>query len=232
MFSATGILIDLVLVAALFLAVARGAKKGFILTLCSLVAVLVAFIGANIVSDAAAPMVADTLQPKLEQSIQEILEERALEVGNTGELAATEALAALREKGGFYELAADGLENFLSLPDLIQSPSVAELAAHAAAAIAAQLAKGLLFVAAFFIILLLWTILSHALDLVSRLPGINALNHTLGGAIGLVKGLIIVYVVVWVLYDLTGYISPETAGQTYLFSFLTQHSPMDLLNQI
>ena len=74
--------------------------------------------------------------------------------------------------------------------------------------------------------------LSHALDLVSRLPGINALNHTLGGAIGLVKGLIIVYVVVWVLYDLTGYISPETARQTYLFSFLTQHSPMDLLKQI
>ena len=75
MFSAPAILIDLVFVAAFLLAVIRGAKKGFILTLCSLVAVVVAFLGASIIADTLSPKVSQAIQPKLEQIILEQLDE-------------------------------------------------------------------------------------------------------------------------------------------------------------
>lgn len=53
------ILIDVILAAVLVLFIWLGAHKGFILTLCSLVAVLVALVGANLISDALAPKVAE-----------------------------------------------------------------------------------------------------------------------------------------------------------------------------
>lgn len=217
------ILFDVLIVAILLFFTLRGAKKGFVLTLCSLVAVLVAIIGANIVADAAAPMVANAIEPVIQQSIEETLEQQ---VANQM-VGAQEALMALREKGGIYLWAADGLGNFLDSP---LNNTVSHVAAVAAAAVATQLARGIIFIVAFFIILIAWGILSHALDLVTKLPVLDTLNSGLGGGIGLVKGVVIAYVAVWCLYSLSGYVSPETMEQTYLFRFLALHSPLELFH--
>lgn len=231
MFSAPAILIDLIFAAVFVLAMVRGAKKGFILTLCSLVAVIVALVGANLIADALAPKVAQAIQPRLEQSIQKSLEEKALEVSAQDSLGVAEVLAALREKGGLYEWAADSLEGALqSTPGV--SESIAHQAAVTASALAGQVARGIIFAIAFLLVLIAWFFLSHALDLVSKLPVINSLNHTLGGVIGAIKGLIIIYIAAWLLCSLTGTISMETAEKTYLLSFLLAHSPLDLLNML
>ena len=222
------IVIDFILAAVLVLFIWLGSWKGFVLTLCSLLAVIVALVGANLIADALAPKVAAAIQPRIEQSIQESLEEKALEVSAQDGLGVTDALAALREKGGLYEWAADSLEGVLTTtPEL--SESIAHQAAAAASALAEQLARGVLFSAAFLLVLVAWFFVSHALDLVTKLPVINSLNHTLGGVLGAVKGLIILYLAAWVLCSLTGTISMETAEGTYLLSFLLSHSPMDLL---
>ena len=102
-------------------------------------------------------------------------------------------------------------------------------AAAAAAAIAEQIAHSLLFLLAFFVVLLAWTLLSHALDLVAKLPGLSGLNKLAGGLLGLVKGLVIVYLAAWVLCGLTGFIPPATIQETHLLRFLTEHSPFDML---
>lgn len=225
------IIIDLVLVAVLLLFIWLGARKGFILTLCSLAAVIVALVGANLIADALAPKVAQAIEPRLEQAIVESLEEKALEVDAIDGLGVTDALAALREKGGLYQWAADGLEGALSSTPGI-SESIAHQAAVAATALAEQLARGIIFSIAFLLVLIAWFFISHALDLVSKLPVINSLNHTLGGVLGAVKGLIIIYIAAWILCSLTGKISPETAEQTHLLSFLLQHGPMELLRMV
>ena len=107
--------------------------------------------------------------------------------------------------------------------------TAATAAARVAAVVAAQLARGLIFLVGCVVVLLVWTLLSHALDLVAKLPVLNTLNNGLGGLIGLVKGVAIAYVAVWALYSLTGYVSTEMMEQTFLFKFLALHSPLDLL---
>lgn len=222
----TPILIDILIVAALVFFAWRGERRGFILTLCSLVAVIVAFAGATIITNAAAPKVAEYIQPRLEQSIQQSLEEKAQEVSAQDSLGVAEAMAALREKGGVYEWAADGLEELLksSLAD-----DLTQQAATAAAGVAAQLARSILFPVVFFLLLIAWAVLSHALDLVSKLPVVNSLNHGLGGLLGLVKGLLVVYVAIWVLCGPAGAISPQMVEETHLLRWLNQYSPLDLL---
>ena len=225
---ASAILIDIALLAVLLFFTLMGARRGFVLTLCSLVALLVALVGADLVSSALAPRAAAALQPRFEQSIQESLEQKALEVSAQDSLGVADVLAALRDKGGLYEWAADSLEEAL-----INSPGTDELAhqaAVAAATVAERLARGALFAIAFLLILIAWFFLSHALDLVARLPGLNSLNHALGGAAGFCKGLLLVYLACWILCPLTGLIPRQTAEQTHLLLFLIQHSPLDIFS--
>lgn len=225
------IFIDLALLAVLVLFIWLGARKGFILTLCSLIAVIVALVGANLIADALAPKAAEVIQPRLEQSIQESLEQKALEVHAQDSLGVADVLAVLKEKGGLYEWAADGLADALRTTPGV-SESIAHQAAVAASALAEQLARDIIFSVSFLLVLVAWFFISHALDLVSKLPVINSLNHTLGGAMGAVKGLLILYIAAWVLCSLTGTVSPETAEETYLLSFLLAHSPLDLLTMM
>ena len=89
------IIIDFILATVLILFIWLGARRGFILTLCSLAAVIVALVGANLIADALAPKAAQAIQPRLEQSIQESLEQKALEVSAQDGLGVAEALAAL-----------------------------------------------------------------------------------------------------------------------------------------
>lgn len=222
------ILIDVLILAALLVFLLLGAHHGFILTLCSLAAVLVALVGANLAADALAPRLADALEPRLAQSIQADLEQRAQAAGSGAgaQTGVSDVLAALREKGGLYEWAADKLADTLEAGI---AQTAAQAAASAASAVAEQIAHGLLFVIGFLVVLLAWTLLSHALDLVARLPGLSGLNRTAGGVLGLVKGLVAVYLAAWVLCDLTGLLSPETVAQTQLLRFLTAHSPLDML---
>lgn len=222
------ILIDVLIAAVLLVFLILGSHQGFVLTLCSLAAVLVALVGANLVADALAPKLADALEPRLAQSIQADLEKRALAAGSDAgsQTGVSDVLAALRERGGLYEWAAGKLEDTLEAGI---AQTAAQTAASAASAVAEQIAHGLLFVIGFLVVLLAWTLLSHALDLVARLPGLSGLNRAAGALLGLVKGLVVVYLAAWVLCDLTGLISSETVSQTQLLRFLTAHSPLDML---
>lgn len=230
------IFLDILLIAILILFAVLGSRKGFILTLCSLVAVVVALVGANLVADILAPKVADALQPKIEQVIVEQLNEAlkhteftAPEGGvaaSSEEIPLSGVLNVLRENE-LYKQFLGGIEDALNEG---VAATAASAAARVAAAVAGQLARSIIFILAFFIILIAWGILSHVLDLVSKLPVINGLNHTLGGVLGFVKGLVICYLLVWLLYGVTGYVTSAVMDESYIFRFMALHSPLELLH--
>lgn len=221
----TPVLIDIFIVAALVFFAWRGSKKGFVLTLCSLVAVLVALIGATIITNAAAPKVAEYLQPRLEQSIRESLEEKALEVNAQDSLGVADVLSTLREKGGVYEWAADGLEGALrSSPGI---DSIAHQASVVAAGLAQQLARVIIFAVAFVLLLIAWAIFSHALDLVAKLPVINTLNNSLGSVMGFFKGVVVIYICAWLLCGPLGLIPPQIVSGSRLLPSIVERSPLD-----
>ena len=57
--------------------------------------------------------------------------------------------------------------------------------------IAQPAAWGTVYVIAFVVILLLWNLISKALDLVAKLPVLHFFNRLLGGACGVIKGILI-----------------------------------------
>lgn len=230
----TALIIDIVLLVVLLIFTVHGASRGLLLSLCGLVAVLVAFIGAGFAAEALAPKVADFLEPRFAAAIEERLDQEIADSDllphpgdeiQTDDIPLTEILNILKDMG-FYQSAVDAVDKAVRA-------GMTEVAASAAAAVAASIAGSvahmLIFGLSFVLILILWTILSRALDLVARLPGLHALNKTGGALLGLVKGCILLFVCAWVLRYLGNIIPEEAVDQTRLLKFFMTTNPVTLI---
>ena len=220
---------------AIFLALAffawRGAKRGLILTLFSLLAIFVACFGARAVASTFSQPVADILRPSIQQSINGVLTGQTPGAlpspGPEGSPSPAPEASAAPEDGtepepdftlqevldliGESELFS-GLRGFLEEAVEEQVLEVTTTAAAAVAAYLAQLAaNALLFGLSFLLILLVWFLISRALDLTFRLPILSAVNTIGGLLIGLLKGVLLMLVVVW-LARLCGLITDANAG--------------------
>ena len=228
----TYLILDLIVLAVLILFAVLGAHRGLILSLCGLIAVVVAVLGASFIARTLSPMVAGALEPRFAAAIEEQLNESLREQAQEGAAALTPedvpldgVLNALREMG-FYEALIDRVDQAVEAG---MTHAAASAAARVAAAVAQSAAYAILFLAAFVFILIAWKLLSHALDLVARLPGLHFLNKTGGALLGLVQGCILLFVAAWLL-QFSGQLLPrELVDQTVLLKFFMTASPLSLL---
>ena len=224
---------DGLVLAVLLIFACIGARRGLILSLCGLLAFVVAFLGASFAARTLSPVVADALEPKFAAAIEEQLNESIRQQAEAGEAAVLSpddvplegVLDALREMG-FYE-------TLINTVDRAVESGMTAVAASAAAAVAAAIAQSaaylILFLAGFVVILVGWRLLSRALDLVARLPGLHFLNKTGGALLGLVQGCILLFVAAWLL-QFSGQLLPrELVDQTVLLKFFMTASPLSLL---
>ena len=220
-------LYDIIIVLILAFFAWRGAKKGLILSLCALVGLVLAFFGARFVSAEFHEPVADIIEPPIYQSIlgmeKEGQEEAAINAVDTYSL---EEILELIKNSDLY----DGVLGFLE--DAVGSeediPAEGNAAAKALSAhLARIIAKAALFAITFLVIVLVWFLLSHLLDLTFKLPGLAAVNLIGGLVLGLVKAVLLVVVLVWIA-QICGLIpNPPT---TPVVSLFTPEKIFSLLN--
>lgn len=224
---------DGLVLAVLLIFACIGARRGLILSLCGLLAFVVAFLGASFAARTLSPVVADALEPRFAAAIEEQLNESIRQQAAAGEAAVLSpddvplegVLDALREMG-FYE-------TLINTVDRAVESGMTAVAASAAAAVAAAIAQSaaylILFLLGFFLILLAWRLLSRALDLVARLPGLHFLNKTGGALFGLVQGCIILFVAAWLLQFFGQMLPRELVEQTVLLKFFMTTNPFSLV---
>ena len=218
------------LILAVLLLFALVGAPGFILSLCGLLAVLVAFVGASFAARTLSPMVADALEPKFASAIEEQLN------ASIQQQVAEEGLRCpvprRRASGrGTERPAGDGLyETLINTVDKAVENGMTSVAASAAAAVAAAIAQSaaylILFLLGFALILIAWKLISHALDLVARLPGLHFLNKTCGALFGLVQACVLLFVAAWLL-QFFGHVLPESlVNQTHLLEILHDYQSL------
>ena len=224
------LIFDLAILAILALFFWRGYARGLVLTLCSLLAVFVALIGASFLSNALAEPVAKAIEPIVASQIHDTVTSyyqrspaentSAEEEDWLAQLPLEELLEPLKESKFLQGFA----ETFQKAVD----DKAADIVTHAAQAlahfVAVQIARIVIFAVAFFAVLIAWFFFSHTLDLVAHLPVLYTANRWGGGIVGLVKGALVVFIAVWLLRD--SYIPPEAVEQTYLLKFFCTVSPL------
>lgn len=225
------IIYDIIIAAVLAFFAWLGCKKGFVLTLCSLLAVFVALIGASVLSNALAEPAAKVIEPAVTQSIHDTVtsyNQRAPGAGAASQdeadwlaqLPLEEVLEPLKDSRFFQGFA----DAFRKAVDDQAAETVTHAAQELAHFVAVQIARTVIFAVAFIAVLIAWFFLSRALDLVAKLPVLSTVNAWGGGAVGLVKGALIVFVAVWLLRD--SCIPPEAVEHTWLLKFFATVSPL------
>lgn len=224
------IVYDVIIAAVLLFFVWLGYRKGLVLTLCSLLAVFVALIGASFLSDVLAEPVAKAIEPAIVRSIHNTVtsyyQRSPAETSSEDEeawlaqLPLEEVLEPLRESRFFQGFA----DAFRQAVDERASELITHAARELAHYVAVQLARTVIFAVAFFAILIAWWFLSHTLDLVARLPVLSTVNAWGGGAVGLVKGALIVFIAVWLLRD--SYIPRPALEHTWLLKYFATVNPL------
>ena len=213
---------DIIIAAIVVIAALRGKMRGFILTLCGFLAIFVAFIGACVVSDLLAEPVAAMLLPVVEESMATILESRF--TADTPfvftEVSIMAVLGILEDVPLFGGI----IQNFQTALESGAMELVGSAAVAAAEYVAAQLAHILLFLLAFIAILIVWWIMSHALDLAFRLPILNFINRLGGLVLGFAQGIALCFILCWLFRD--SYITPEAIDGSFLLPYFCGENPL------
>ena len=212
---------DILIAAIVVIAALRGRSRGFVLTLCGFLAIFVAFIGASIISGLLAEPVAAMLRPVVENVIFSVLEERVAidSVTSIAEVPLPAVLGILHEVP-FFAALADKFQSALESGAIEMAESAALALAEYAAA---QFAHIILFILSFAAILILWWVVSHALDLAFHLPGLNFLNRFGGLVLGFGQGIALSFILCWLLLD--SYITPAMVDEGFLLPYFCGENP-------
>ena len=188
------IVFDLLIVLVVVLSTLLGRRKGFILTLCGCLALFVTLIGAGILTNLLAEPVSLLALPYVENALDQVVQSSADEA-----VAATiDQVIALMEQSDLLKPLAAGVTQALEQGVLDMTLAAVQ---SVALFLAEQLTRLVMFPVFFLLIMLIWTALSHALDLAFRLPGLNFLNRTAGLLLGFVRGVLLAYGLCWLLKD-------------------------------
>lgn len=228
----TNLVLDLLIVAVIALFALLGWHKGLVLTLCGVLAVFVAYFGASFVSETFSDDLAVLIQPAIQNRLDAVVEASLpddsepvhssllpdfsdpQEEPDPVSASLDQVLAALRSSSlltGMYETLVQAVTD--GAVKVVTSASSA--VAHY---LACQISRAGLFFLTFFLIVVVWSLLSRALDLACRLPVLRSFNEIGGLLLGLVKGVFILLAVVG-LVTLLGLVPEEVSGQTFLYRY-------------
>lgn len=211
------IVLDIVIALILVVFAVRGAKRGFVLTLAGLVTYIIALLGAMLVTHLfaqtvatkfIAPMVGDKIVPAISEAGDALGLEDVVAFG-----------VRLGDLPAFGEI------------DMNVEHAVGAATQSIVDALSLSIARCIVSVISFVVILIILKIVAHAIDLVFRLPVLGTLNNLLGLIAGIVTGVVLVLLLVAVLSMFTGLIPQEMADRTILFRFFRDLSPLTFIPQ-
>ena len=206
------IFVDIFMAACLLLALVLGVRQGFLQSLARVAIIIVALLGAAWLAEHLADPAAKWLEPMLTEKIQQQMDGQAAAADDP-----SLAAAGLLETFGFSGEALDKL---------------VESATEKAQEVGQTLLSAVVYLVSFLLLLLLLRLLLAPLHLFTKLPVVHGINAVMGGALGLVKGALLLFFAVWLLRRLQIWITPELISQTYILRFFAEHSPMELITSL
>ena len=243
----TAIILDVLTAAALIAFTVMGAHRGFFRTVAGLLAVILALVGAQLFTNWAAPHVSGVLQPAIERRVEkkvdaalggDTITPQEPQIGASRPDSGTQDQKEAEEESEIQRLLrAIGVDEQLfqrlgeSAREKVRDTGVT-VATAVVQSVAESVIRALLFLLSFAVFLLLLKLLAKVLDLALKLPVLRSMNGLAGAAVGLVEGVLAVFLAVWLLRRFgVSFETPAVEG-TYLLSFFAKHTPLSALASV
>ena len=240
----TAIILDVLTAAALIAFTVMGAHRGFFRTVAGLLAVILALVGAQLFTNWAAPHVSGVLQPAIERRVEkkvdaalggDTITPQEPQIGASRPDSGTQDQKEAEEESEIQRLLrAIGVDEQLfqrlgeSAREKVRDTGVT-VATAVVQSVAETAIRALLFLLSFVVFLLLLKLLAKVLDLALKLPVLRSMNGLAGAGVGLVEGILAIFLAIWLLRRLGVSFETPTVEGTYLLSFFSQHTPLSAL---
>ena len=224
------LILDCLVFGILALCLLSGIRKGFVLSLAKIAVLVLSFLGATVLSNVLAPQVSEYLSPIVESNVETYLSDIFVD-GSIQPTTSHDLDLFLEENNGLASI----LQLLNISPDeLISMSASAEAIGHSIVATLTQnitqsIVHLLLWLVCFFVLMLTLTLIAKALDLMASLPVLHTLNTLGGGAIGLLQGVILVYIALMIIPFFGITVTPQELQSTYLYGFFVSNNPLALL---
>lgn len=212
----TPMIADIVIAAVLVLAVWIGAKRGLLQSLAGVIIVVAAFFGASWAANTFDEAAAQWMRPMLEDYLQQTLAQQQQNAG-VEDLLRSFQLDGLALQQQIEQIMQEMQQTGAAAVDTVMD-SVTLSIAHAA-----------VFVVAFIVLALVLWLVMLPLKLMTKLPGLHAINAIGGGALGLVWGTLLVFLAVWAMGRFGWLITQEMVDRSYILRFFATNTPLSLL---
>lgn len=245
--STTAIILDILTAAALIAFTVAGAHRGFFRTVAGLLAVILALVGAQLFTNWAAPHVSGVLQPAIERRVEkkvdaalggDTITPQEPQIGASRPDSETQDQKTAEEESQIQSLLrAIGVDEqlFRRLGDQAMG-KIRDTGVTVATAVVQSVAesaiRALLFLLSFVVFLLLLKLLAKVLDLALKLPVLRSMNGLAGAGVGLVEGILAIFLAIWLLRRLGVSFETPTVEGTYLLSFFAKHTPLSALASV
>lgn len=188
-------------VAAVFLAaVLEGYHRGFVKIILSLVATLVSFLLAIVLTDPIANLVKqsdiyENLKASVSETICQGLAEEGVDIQDIEDLVSrVELPGALSEP-----IAETVIESLTQDFQELSQVDAASLTSVMVEKIADFLLELIIFLILFILISLVVRLIIMVADFVTKIPGLNLLNHILGAVFGAIQGILLIWIASMIL---------------------------------
>jgi uncharacterized membrane protein required for colicin V production len=222
------IILDLLLIGILALCVWNGYRKGLILGISGILALVVAFYGANLIAETYSSEFTSMVEPFIAGLVDKAVDETTDdENAAVGEIADAEQVYHISYESlkrlGILKSAASNLADELK-------EEVDQIGGRLKTAMIHKLSVTLSYVAVlvivFLLIVILFTVIANLVNLAFKLPGLELINDIGGAVFGLLKGLIFLFAIAWLIRFL-GFIIPEsTLNKTIVLKWLMVNNPI------
>ena len=216
------LIIDLILIAIVAFCAWNGYRKGFIMGISGILALIVAFYGAQIVADTYSQEFTSMLKP----FVSGVVDAAVADVQIGGEDG--------YDNEEVYEVTYDALGNIGILKSAAQdiANEIAErvertgqtMREEIVSVLCSKIAYVLTSVIVFLLILIVFTVIANILKLAFKMPGLEFINESLGALFGFAKGAIIVVAIAWVMRYLGVLVDEDIVNKTILLEWLMEHN--------
>lgn len=221
------IIIDIILLVVLALFIRGGYKKGFILSVSGVIALIIAFYGAGLVAGAYShkftPMLEPIISGIVEKSVSETREEYSADPAQAPEdenELDTIGMGSLLNLGIFKGTASKIIEDL--------KENISDAGHSFKTAVASRITESvtyiITFIVVFLLIIILFSIAANLLNLAFRLPGLDLLNNAGGMVLGAVKGILVLFALAWVMRYCIGVFPEDALDKTYILRFLMSNN--------
>ena len=216
------IVLDLVLIAIIAFCGWTGYRKGFILGISGIVALIIAFYGAQLVANTYSQEFTSVMKPFVSGIVDGAVDE------------AKDNAEKEHKENDVYEVTYDALGNIGIIKSAAQniadeiSQKVTQTGQALREALVDSLCNKISYVLTavivFLLIVIVFTVLANILNLAFKLPGLELVNDILGTAFGVAKGLIFAFTIAWVMRYMGFLINESVINKTIVLEWMMEHN--------